>query len=113
MPLDDSPAYLFDATIVIAGNVDVARVSGVCLDGSGSIDAHAVADELRWEGAFACPPFNSPICESIVLTYAGARVSHAGSGIAAEAFGAGRGCGVEHQFAMVFTGAPPLAQTQQ
>lgn len=61
-----------------AGSVTVSsdgRVSGFCLDGSGSVDARMVGPiALYWVGNYVCPagPFGG--CESAVFTFTEANV---------------------------------------
>ena len=91
-------------SFTLAADGDTLRASGICPNGSGSIEASGSGPEVTWTGDYRCawPPGSA--CSTSVLMYNTITIILSGATVVARGEGVLAGCGYVFPIRTTFTG---------
>lgn len=103
---DPGIAWIYPTRLTVTVAGETAQLSGVCPDGSGSMQAQGAGDSVDWRGSMTCPPDHlDNFCSATELTFQAATATPKPDGtLTVSAAGVWDGCGVSFPVTVTFSG---------
>ncbi len=98
-------SYSYDAFLGVTVTGSTALVSGVCVDGTGSLTVDGGGTSASFSGSVTCPSIPISTCEAVVFTYEGALLTLSDTGLSFNATGTANGCDDKESLVSTFAGS--------